>query len=48
MCSMAPKRKATNKDRPLSLYGLDPRLVLRRVLNTPPPAKKNKKPKKRK
>jgi len=35
------------KDRRLSLYGIDPRMALRKLLSTPPPAKKNTGKKKR-
>jgi hypothetical protein len=40
------KRPVKRRDKPLSLYPLDPRMVLRRMLNTPPPPKR-KAPKKR-
>jgi hypothetical protein len=33
------KKRRPVKDAPLSLHGLDPRMVLRRMLNTPPPPK---------
>jgi hypothetical protein len=42
---VAKKRpKKRRDDAPLSLHGLDPRMVLRRMLSTPPPEKSRQKP----
>jgi hypothetical protein len=45
MGPMAAKRR--RDDKPLSLHGIDPRMALRRLLATPPPAKKHTKKKRK-